>query len=415
MNELNRTFMTVLRAALKGESASGIAERSPQEWQALFALAQEHSVLPMFYEALHGVRAFELAPAPLRGIARQQTLHQVMLQTMKTSEFFALYEHLTKRGVRPLVVKGVVCRNLYPKPDNRPSGDEDILIPAEQFEMCHEAMLSFGMQTGETPEKIATAYEVPYGKQGSALYIELHKHLFPPESEAYGTWNRFFEDVHERAVEESIQGMKVYTLAPTDHLFYLICHAFKHFLHSGFGIRQVCDIAMYAAEYGAQVDWQQVLENCQQIHADVFAATLFAIGEKHLGFSAQKACYPEAWRELAEDETAMLEDLLSSGIYGASSMSRKHSSNITLDAVAAQNRGKKAEASVRGSLFPSAKKLEGRYPYLKKWPVLLPVAWVSRIAAYLKESGKGKQNSASETIRIGSERVELLRKYKVIE
>lgn len=33
----------------------------------------------------------------------------------------------------------------------------------------------------------------------------------------------------------------------SDHLFYLICHALKHFYHSGFGIRQVCDILLFAA------------------------------------------------------------------------------------------------------------------------------------------------------------------------
>ena len=35
-------------------------------------------------------------------------------------------------------------------------------------------------------------------------------------------------------------------LAPTDHLLCLLCHAYKHFLYAGFGIRHVCDIGIFA-------------------------------------------------------------------------------------------------------------------------------------------------------------------------
>ena len=94
-------------------------------------------------------------------------------------------------------------------------------------------------------------------------------------------------------------------------------------------------------------------------------------------------------------------------------MSRKHSSNMTLDAVAADKQGKKAGKSLKNTLFPSAQRLKGRYTYLEKRPYLLPVAWVSRVGTYLKETDKN--NSTTETLKIGSERVDLLREYKVIK
>ena len=75
--------------------------------------------------------------------------------------------------------------------------------------------MDFGMQTMES--KLSDAYEVLYRKAGSPLYIELHKHLFPPESDAYGDMNRFLEGVFDRAIPEEIQGNTVYTLGYTDH------------------------------------------------------------------------------------------------------------------------------------------------------------------------------------------------------
>lgn len=411
----NQLFLQALKASLTDSKVTWDMEIQPSDWQALFQLAKIHKVIPMIFEAVYACPAAKkLDPAILRAY-RGATMQQVMQQTIKTEEFLQLNRALQEAGITPLVVKGIICRNLYPQPDHRASGDEDILIPEEQFTTCHEAMLNFGMALLEPGKDIYREYEVPYGKQNSPLYIELHKNLFPPESDAYGELNQFFEGVFDRAVCETIQGIPVYTLEYTDHLFYLICHAFKHFLHSGFGIRQVCDIVMFANAYGTKIDWNLMLKQCRKIRADVFTAALFRIGRNYLNFDPEKACYPAEWQQIEVDETAMLEDLLSSGIYGASDMSRKHSSNITLNAVSAQKQGKKGGSSVLKTIFPSAGKMKGRYPYLEKRPYLLPMAWADRILKYQKETSFEADNNAADSIKIGNQRIELMKKYGIIK
>ena len=406
MKQPNELFLNILKAALAGEAYEQETEISTEQWEQILRLAQIHQLLPVVVNAcyqLPGLAGTQLLAA-VRGSVRQQ----VFTQTRKTGEFLSLYRKLREAGVKPLVVKGIVCRNLYPQPDQRLSSDEDVLIPPEQFACCHEIMSAFGMETKDAsvPEN---SYEIPYTKAGSPLYIELHKSLFPPESDAYGELNGFFEGVFERAVEETIEGTAILTLAPTDHLFYLICHAFKHFLHGGFGIRQVCDIVLYARRYGGGIDWDRVRRNCESIRADQFAAALLAIGEKHLGVTV---FLPENW-QWDVDEMPMLEDLLASGIYGGADMERKHSSNITLNAVTRQKQGKDTGGGVLKSLFPGRKDMEGRYPYLKKYPVLLPVAWASRICRFaVKNAGT---DMGAKTIRLGNERIELLKYYGILD
>ena len=99
-------------------------------------------------------------------------------------------------------------------------------------------------------------------------------------------------------------------------------------------------------------------------------------------------------------------------------MSRKHSSSMTVNAVAAE-RGGKSSGSLLRTVFPPARELKGRYRYLEKAPVLLPAAWISRIWHYKRETAAGKNrpgsNSASESIKIGNQRIELLKKYGIIE
>lgn len=415
MEEYNQLFLEALRASLKGEKVQWNKEISSEDWFKLLNQAQMHNVLALVYEAVYDCPSAETIAMEMRENFRRRMLYQVMQQTIKTQEFWCLQQHLKDSGFTPIVIKGIVCRNLYPKPDYRISTDEDLLIPPEQFNDCCQCLYAYGMHRLKPDQNEEKSYELSFGKAGSPIFIELHKYLFDPDTEAYGEWNRYFADIFEHKICETIDGHEVYILDYTEHLFYLICHAFKHFLHSGFGIRQVCDIVMFANAYGSKIDWQKVLGLCREIHADKFSAAIFKIGQNYLTFNQEKANYPVEWRSIGVDERAMLEDLLSGGVYGASSMSRKHSSNMTLNAVVANKKGEKVRGNVLRVVLPKAEQLEGRYHYLVKRPYLLPIAWADRLLKYRKETSQMKDNDAVESIRIGNQRIELLKQYGVIQ
>ena len=415
MNARSERMLEAIRCFLNGKKAEWQEDISEAEWMELFGLSQQHQVLPMVYETVYPCPAFRTVSAEQNQILKRQVIRQVMVQSRKTEEFLALYRKLTESGITPLVVKGLVCRNIYREPDYRCSGDEDVLIPREQFGRCHEIFTENGMKPVEPGENMEAEGETPYYKEKGALHIELHKELFAAESKAYGEFNGLFADVFERKMQIEINGVQVYTMCHTEHLLYLIVHAFKHFLHSGFGIRQVCDIAIYANTYGGEIDWDELQEKCRSIHAEVFAAALFDIGEKKLVFDKKRACYPESWEQIGADGDELLADLIAGGVFGDSSMSRKHSSNMTLQAVAEEKQGNKARASLRQSIFPGREYMERTYTYLKDYPFLLPAAWVSRIGKYLLESQKMENNDALESIEIGNKRISLMKKYKIIQ
>ena len=143
---------------------------------------------------------------------------------------------------------------------------------------------------------------------------------------------------------------------------------------------------------------------------------MFRIGEKYLIFQPETACYPRQWKEMSVDETWMMDDLLDSGVFGDSSLSRKHSSNMTLQAVSTRKRGKTYGNYVLKTIFPPAKDLTGRYPYLQEKPYLLPKAWLDRILKYRKETAAGNTgNNAKESLAIGNKRIELLKIYGILD
>lgn len=408
MDKVCQLFMEAVAAALKNETVSWDDSVTSIQWAQVLSLAETHRMLPMIYQATYRCPGAQSADPRLLARYKMIAIQMVAIQAQKTAEFLPLLRELKEAGVEPMVVKGILCRRLYPNPDHRMSSDEDVLILPEQFPACHQVLTRYGLTTAD-PE--TDAYEIPYSRPGGVLYLEIHRSLFPDGQKAYGDLNRFFRTVRDRAVE--IDGVP--TMAPTDHMLYLLCHAFKHFLHSGFGIRQVCDISLFANAYGDRVDWLEILENCKAIRAEKFAAAVFRIGSNHLVFDPEKAAYPSVWAEIEVDELPMLTDLLSGGLYGDSSMSRKHSSSITLDAVAAQKTGGKTKNAWISSVFPSAAKLEGRYSYLKKHPHLLPVAWFNRLWNYGKEIRRIKDDSAADALKIGNKRLDLLKTYGVLD
>ena len=196
MTPVRDAFLNLLAAAL-GNAHDPVPELTADQWRELFAMAAEHKVLPLIFEHAYPQVA-RLDPALAAGTKRQVRL-QGVAQTIRTAEFLELYRALEEAGATPLGVKGIVCRQLYPRADHRPSADEDLWIPPEQYPLCHGVMTRLGLVTGETdPDGV---YEVPYRRAGSSLYIELHKHLFPPGFRvADAEFNGFFS--HSRHVIE---------------------------------------------------------------------------------------------------------------------------------------------------------------------------------------------------------------------
>ena len=411
---MENLFLEALSASISNQKVTWEHVFSNEQWQALFELADCHHVLPMIYDAVSSCPAANQANAQLFLRTKKKVFQQVFLQINKTSEFTALYRHLEEKGLQPVLIKGLVCRELYPNPDYRSSNDEDLLIFDQQFLACHEAMLEFGMFVGDPTANLEEDYEIPYRKQGSPLYIELHRHLFPPQSGAYGNFNDFFTEERVRTVQVVLQGNRITTLAPTEHLLYLFCHAYKHFLHSGFGIRQLCDITLFAKTYCEKIDWNYVYASCKKLRAEYFVAAMLKIARDHLSVFPDCGHMPELWKKTDVDEKPLLADILSAGVFGKSSESRVHSSNMTLEAVADSRSGSQAKPSLRTSLFPALGYMRKRYRYLEKYPFLLPVAWVSRIASYAKSSLRSG-GSVTEAMDIGNERIELLRHYGIIE
>ena len=391
-------FLHIAKAAISG----GDLPAEKVDWPAIFTLANQQKLLPILFEAARATPAAG-ENAALFAVTKQQVIRQVLNQTVRSAEFADLYHKLRAAGLHPIVVKGQLCSRLYPQTDHRISADDDLLIPDGEFMACHEQLLTNGLTTDTPADELASADEVSYTKKGSLLYIELHRHLFDSSEDAHDDLNHFFTDINPVETDGFL------AMPPHEHLLYLILHAYKHFVRSGIGLRQFCDIGLWARAYHVEIDWQRLHEQCESVHAATFAAAAFCIAGDYLGIEFD---LPAPW-DGSIDVEPLLHDTLCGGVYGSNDLTRLHSSTVTLNAVKASRTGEKS--SVLSTVFPKREYLERRYPYLKKRPYLLPVAWMQRIAHYASEKQSGTDNSASGSIKLGKERIELMKRYGIMD
>ena len=391
-------FLHIAKAAI----SSGDLPIEKVDWPVIFTLANQQKLLPILFETIRKTPAAE-ENAALFAMTKQQVIGQVLNQTVRSAEFADLYQKLRTAGLHTIVVKGQLCSRLYLLKDHRISADDDLYIPDAEFMSCHEQLLANGLTTDTPADELATADEVTYTKKGGPLYIELHRHLFDSAEDAHDELNHFFTDIQPVEVDSFL------AMPPHEHLLYLILHAYKHFVRSGIGLRQFCDIGLWAREYHDEIDWQRLHDQCASVHAATFAAAAFRIAKDYLGINFD---LPAPWNDSIDVEP-LLHDTLCGGVYGSNDYTRLHSSTVTLNAVKASRTGEKS--SMLSTLFPKREYLEHRYPYLKKRPYLLPVAWVQRIAHYASEKQFGTDNSASGSIKLAKERIELMKQYGIME
>ena len=391
-------FLHIAKAAVSG----GELPTEAVDWPAIFTLANQQKLLPILFEAVRKTPAAG-ENALLFAAIKRQVIGQVLNQTVRSAEFTDLYRKLRAAGLHPVVVKGQLCSRLYPLRDQRISADDDLFIPEGEFFACHEALLANGLTTDTPADELTTADEVPYTKGGSPLYIELHRRLFDSSEDAHDELNRFFTDLNTTEIDGFL------AMPPHEHLLYLLLHAYKHFVRSGIGLRQFCDIGLWARAYHAEIDWQRLHEQCESVHAATFAAAAFHIARDDLGIGFD---LPAPWSD-AVDAEPLLHDSLCGGVYGSNDLTRLHSSTVTLNAVKASRTGEKS--SVLRTVFPKREYLERRYPYLKKRPYLLPVAWAQRLVHYAGEKKTGADSSVSGSIKLAKERIELMKRYGVMD
>lgn len=404
MTQEQLQLMECLRAYITDTSLEQTFSLDTQQWRALYELAAVHKMTAVVYETLGRLPQFCQQVPELKALWRKEAIFQIATQTAKTQRILKITKELNCAQIPYAVVKGIVCRQMYSQPDLRPSGDEDILIYREDLERCEKIFQNLGLELvqGEAEDDVSHWMD-----HATGLHIELHRALLPEDWEMAQILNPYFAQHLKSGTCITVENCTIRTLDPTVHFVFLVAHALKHFISGGFGVRSLGDILRFAKEYASEIHREQVQEILTSIRGWVFLEQLLWIGVQYLGFDPKALGWDLS---SSADFEPILLDMLDAGIYGQTTMDRKHSAAMLVQ----QAKGKK-KASATGALFPSAEDLSGRYPVLKRMPVLLPAVWLHRIGCYAGEvfAGKGRGSSPTQAVSLGKQRQSMMEHYGI--
>lgn len=387
-------FFAVLRAACGGP-CSPLQE---PDWDQLVEWAKTQSLEAVFYMGACRYREFSHWDATGRTQLQLQTIQQVGAQAQRTQYFLQIYEAMTQAGLTPLVLKGIVCRQLFgPLADYRISGDEDVYLPVCQISAACQVLKQneFTMENhADSVEAADSLQEIAFTSNDGMFRLELHPTLFGTSRPLIRNFTNYFAAPEQRAISLTVEGMTIQTLDYTDHYLYLFFHLVKHFAGSGVGIRQAWDLALFGQAYNSCIHWNLVYSAIRQLSSFKLYCDVLEIGRR-LGVDL-----PLPGKLF--DPDALIADSLAGGVFGLRTPERVNSRRYSLSA----QQGGRLE-QIRWILFPSVQQVIEGYPFLQNRPWLLPAVWVRRWTNAVRGGyGKGYQTA--------QKRLRLLRGYGIV-
>lgn len=342
-------------------------------------MARIHNLLPLFFESASSYPEYISSPQYEKDM--QDVLKMIGGQMQRTYGFLEIYEKFQKSGICPVVLKGIICRQLYNEyADYRVSADEDILIRQEEFYKVADILQNSGYAAFEqvtSKEQLKNLQEITFSNLDTGLILEVHLNPIGCENELHVNMNRYFTDAFSDTREVIIDGVTVRTLGHTKHFLYLVLHTFKHFVAGGVGVRQFLDILMYDDRYHDDLDWDYLKKVFAELKIMSFVGDIFEIGNRYLGFHNVNTFSTDC-------PEALLEDVMQSGVFGSTDEIQQTAIQFTNAAVSRKKYSGNLLILFFHTAFPSKNYMVTLNPKIETHLLLIIPEWIKRWKRYIR-------------------------------
>ena len=267
------------------QTAPDSEQVAAMDLDAVYRLALRHMLVATVAPALEaaGVSDNRFSKALKRSFMRNVTMD---------TEMMVLFSELDAAGIWHMPLKGVVLQHIYPVYGMRQMSDRDILFDARRADDVRAIMEGEGFSA----ERFGAGNHDVYYKEPVSNF-EMHRTLF-----GTGAGERLYE--YYEHVEGRLRGDGFEKhLSPEDFYLYVTAHEYKHYSHSGTGLRSLLDVYLYLRM--VELDMDYVETEALKLGMAGFEAANRALAQRL--FSGQ---------ELTEADKEMLEYVVSSGAYG---------------------------------------------------------------------------------------------------
>jgi len=305
-------FFALLRAGLWGDGNPEIRIDGTTDWNIVYQLAQEQSVLGL---VLAGLEHSDIKPPKellLQWIGEVQIIEQ---RNKAMNDFLSkLSESLHKEGVDFFLLKGQGVAQCYERPLWRSSGDIDLLLDDDNFFKAQKYLYS-----------IASGYE-PLLKEEKhqeftvgAWIVELHGNQpthFSRITDSLLESLQEYEFNKGDVREWNNNGASVKLLSPDSDVLFLFTHYLKHFFRGGIGLRQICDWCRLLWTFSEEINKSLLEQRLKQMGLMTEWKAFAALAVYELGYPAEDMLFYVDTKKWKRKSSKVLEFVLKTGNFG---------------------------------------------------------------------------------------------------
>lgn len=313
-----------------------------------------------------------------------------------------LFKKFDEENIKYCVLKGESVARFYHTPIARVSGDVDMLADSQKLNLCLDIMKDAGFEIDEQ-ERDEHHIECRHPTTG---LVEVHTGMYTKRTEEVCFNNAVkYEEKYIKVTAED--GTQYNALGITDGFVFVFLHFVKHFISKGTGMRQLGDVLIYTEKNYESIDWKRVDALLEKLGFSEFFSCVISIGKKY--FSFPENIFGD--NEKFDDELIekVFDDMFGGGVFGHNDETRNGFYDIYLTERYKKYQNKDYEKYKTKEklkrLFPNRKFMSKNFEYVNKSAILLPVAWIHRIA-----KGVFGKNELQEFAAEHAERMELMRR-----
>lgn len=387
MKQLYEQILALVKASIHRENYIPDAEIP---WKEAYGLLASGKLAGIVYHNVSQISEANYPDAEVLNIWKEIVFQKGLRQLLSFQELRHVLQEAEKRGLHPIIFKGIALATLYPAPNMRFSADSDIFIAPEERSSMETLLQELGYSFVEAASKDhVPVYKINQGNR--YLKIELHDCLWEDYA---GLQADLLEELQLSAPETLLHttacNISITTLGYEQHLIYQIFHIAKHFAFEGLPLRYLVDLTLYVNAYYNEISSSHFWDVMKKLKYDVFCDAIFKICIQYLGMN--DALLSEKYTKYSLNETLLVDILTVGRQEGTAAEAWASTDTLSLYLMRNTQATSTNFSQKIHMLFPVPSELKDKFSYAKKHKILLPVAWVHRFFSAINYSRYCKRN-----------------------
>ena len=262
MTNVERQYFALLQSAIWDKP---VAINGAIDWRAVMRLAEYHATLTLLCDVASRMPSDQQPDAEMLVWMKNQMRANLFFHMRLKQTLLQAVKMLRDNGIEPVLLKGFSLAQYYPNPNLRQFGDIDLFVGLEKFhEACAVLRSLPGSYNWGVILDTGRHFNIEFGDYSVEIHRVSSEIIKEEENAIYMEIERQGLFVHSREVE--LEGARLRIPSKEFMAFFTFYHAWHHFLTTGVGWRQLCDLALVLHAYNGQLDTEQLCRDLEALH-----------------------------------------------------------------------------------------------------------------------------------------------------